>query len=79
MSCRQCEIAQRNPLSGLYSASCDSCKARTIANGTDLYDAKRAGEMTPRYRDALEKVFGDRWQKGHEMVKKWASNQKGMT
>lgn len=75
--CHQCEIAERNPSSGLYAHDCDGCKARAIANGTELWEASRDGVITPRYREALERVFGDRWKQGHEQVKRWASRQQG--
>lgn len=71
MTCRHCEAAERNPHSGLYSSHCDGCKARAIANGTELWEASRDGQITPRYRAALEKVFGERWKQGHERVKHW--------
>jgi hypothetical protein len=76
--CRQCEIAERKPNSWLYSASCDGCKARAIANGTELWEASREGHITPRYRAALERVFGERWKQGHEQVKRWASRREGV-
>lgn len=75
--CQACEAAERSPTSGEYRAHCDGCKARAIANGTELWEASRDGRITPRYRAALERVFGERWKQGHEMVKRWASRPQG--
>lgn len=75
--CQACEAAERSPNTGLYNAHCDGCKARAIARGTELWEASLAGKITPRYRDALERVFGERWRQGHDMVKRWVDQQKG--
>ena len=78
--CEACEAAERSPTCGLYDARCDGCKARAIARGTDLFDARKLGDMTSTYRNALAKVFGDsqaQITKGHEMVKRWARRPQG--
>ncbi len=71
MSCDACATARSNPNTGRYNANCEGCKARAIARGTDLWEASRAGRITPAYRAALERVFCDRWKEGHELVKSW--------
>ncbi len=76
MNCTPCDIAEKDRKSGLYSASCDRCKARAISNGLELWEAQRCGKITPGYRDALKKVFGERWKDGHQLVKDWLSPTK---
>ncbi len=75
MTCRPCDLAESGLLSGLYNADCDGCKARSIANGMDLFNARKAGEMTPEYVAILQKVWGDDWEAGHERVKAWVKKK----
>lgn len=76
MTCDACTLAEAGELTGMYQHDCDGCKARSIAQGIDLFNAKKAGHMTPVYQDALKRVFGDQWEQGHELVKGWAKKLK---
>lgn len=72
MSCRSCADTEREPLLDLFSKGCMSCEARALASIGAHVESAEAGSITPRYREVLEKVFGDRWMQGHELVRKWA-------
>ena len=75
--CPSCQAAEKNPLSGLYQANCDSCKARAIANGMEVYESSKCGKVTPRLKTALQSVWGESWESvGLKMVKSWANRQK---
>ncbi len=73
--CHACQEAQRNRFSGAYHANCRECSARALSHSPQFHDAQRAGVLTPAYRDALQAVFGDDWQAGHERVKSWAQRR----
>lgn len=75
MTCRPCDLAESGELTGIYQSDCDGCKARSIANGMDLFNARKAGEMTPEYIAILQKVWGDDWGAGHERVKAWVKKK----
>ena len=80
MTCRPCDLADSGELTGIYQSDCDGCKARSIANGMDLFNARKVGEITPEYEAALRRVWGDEWEAGHELVKAWAKKKpKGQT
>lgn len=67
-----CEVAEKNPSTGRYSADCEQCKARALANGRELFDSLQIGKKSPEYKAALTKVFGEgNEDRGHEMVKHW--------
>lgn len=73
MTCPACTAAEANPLTGRYTADCDSCKARALANGRELFDSLIAKRQTPDYREALTKVFGEgNEDAGHEQVRQWS-------
>jgi len=75
MTCPACELA-KTQYTGRYSADCDSCKVRAIANGQELFDALQAQKITPAYKAVLKKAFGDGWEAGHERVKQWRMSRK---
>lgn len=77
MTCRPCTLAESGELTGIYQSDCDGCKARSIANGIDLFNARKVGERTPGYEEALRRVWGDEWEAGHELVKRWHKKLKG--
>lgn len=77
MTCQSCQSAGQNPLSGLYHSDCDGCKVRAVANGRELFDASKAGKITPEYRRALQGFFGDDWEAAHLRVKAWREKLKG--
>lgn len=47
MTCPACDLADKGELTGLYHTGCESCTARHIANGIDLFNAIQAGGKTP--------------------------------
>lgn len=75
--CEACTQAEQNPLSGLYQADCDGCKVRAVANGREIFEASKAGRITPDYRRALEGLFGaDKVDEAHARVKAWKQKMK---
>lgn len=73
MTCEACQIALTNPKTGRYTAHCEECKARALANGNALFESKRLGVKSPEYADALRRVFGEGNEAtGHERVRAWA-------
>jgi hypothetical protein len=77
MTCTACLSAESDPMSGLYQANCDECKARIIANGRELFEASKAGKITPEYEEVLKRMFGDEWRAAHLRVKAWKERLKG--
>jgi hypothetical protein len=43
-----------------------------LAQGPWFREAMEAEALTPRYRTALQSVFGEGWKTGHESVKRWS-------
>ncbi len=77
MTCPACERAQQNPLTGIYRADCDECKARALAGGREMFDSIKAGARTDEYREALTRVFGEGGEEaGHQRVRAWAKKMK---
>lgn len=72
MDCESCASADANPLSPLYAASCSECQARSLAHSPQRFDAIQAGVITPDYRSALQRTFGEAWKEGAAKVKAWA-------
>lgn len=72
MSCAACAHAESAPTSDEYRSGCDSCLARALAATGAHIESRERQAMTQQYRGALEKLFGDRWKAGNEMVKQWA-------
>lgn len=72
MSCKACELAESDPRKDMLHKGCMSCEARALASIGAHVESTEAGAMTPRYRSVLERLFGDDWKKGHELVRKWA-------
>lgn len=77
MNCPACDLADKGELTGLYHTGCESCTARHIANGIDLFNAIQAGGKTPEYDETIRKIWGDRWEAGHKLVKRWHKKLKG--
>lgn len=73
--CEQFKVGSR----GSYSADCKECAARSLAQSPEHFESAQAGAMTPRYRSALQRVFGVEWKQGHERVKAWSERLKGKT
>lgn len=72
MTCQACTEAERDPTRDEFSNFCASCDARALAATGAHLASRAAGRMTPEYRDALGKVFGEAWREGHEAVREWA-------
>ena len=71
MTCEACETARADRSSGLYHADCEGCESRALARSPMYFAAAKANAITPAYRDALQRVFGERWREGHAAVKAW--------
>jgi len=71
MSCRACTDALADPRRDDYAARCDGCLARALAAIGGHIESVEAGAVTPQYRRALEKLFGDRWRAGDAEVRVW--------
>lgn len=70
-TCDYCEQAQTKPDFAGYRADCRGCKVRSFSNGPFFWDAQKAGKLTKRYREALEKTFGKEGAKqAHEDIKR---------
>ena len=76
MTCKACDDFARSPISGMYFANCMDCQARMLSQGPWFREAMEAEALTPRYRSALQSVFGEEWKTGHQMVRKWAEKVK---
>ncbi len=77
MTCPSCDAAQAQPRAAQFTPGCDSCMARALAVTGAHSESQQAGHLTEQYRTALEKCFGEAWQRGHESVKEWAKRMKG--
>ena len=72
MSCADCDRAKVNPTRDAFTAHCEGCKARALAAIGAHIESQALKVITPQYRTALEKVFGERWKQGAELTKQWA-------
>lgn len=64
-----CTAAATNKHWGGYHANCEGCTIRALAHGLAFYQARRARDIVPAYKKALESSFGEGWEAGHEKVK----------
>jgi hypothetical protein len=71
MTCLACSRAQSDPTRDDYAARCDGCLARAMAALGGHVESVEAGAVTPRYRRALEKLFGERWRDMDAEVRSW--------
>ena len=71
MTCRACTAAEKDPARDDYIARCDGCLARALAAIGGHIESAQAGAVTPQYRRALEKLFGDRWRAMDAEVRAW--------
>lgn len=52
--------------------ACISCRARAFAQiGAYVEDVESDDRTSIAYRQALERLFGEKWRMGHEKVKEW--------
>lgn len=73
MTCRSCAIAEAQPNAAQFSPGCDNCTARALAVTGAHLESEDIGYMTPQYRTALDKCFGEAWKQWHEVVKEWGA------
>jgi hypothetical protein len=74
MTCESCQASMPDPCNAVHlRANCDGCRARVLAATGEHVESLEVGSITPRYRAVLERVFGERWKQGHELVKQWGS------
>ena len=78
MSCPDCEKAQTVRHWSGFHGGCRGCQVRALASGPTYHDAMRANALTPRYRTALQNLFGEDWRQVHEDVKAEAVRLKKM-
>lgn len=73
MTCKHCRDAeeQDDPTRDPFTAHCRSCKARALASIGAHVESQEMGAITPHYRSVLERIFGDDWKQGHELVRTW--------
>ena len=71
MTCGACERAQANPARDDYTSGCESCQARALAAIGAHIESQALGSVTPAFRDALERVFGDGWKAHAAAVRDW--------
>ncbi len=76
MTCPDCTQAESRAWHG-YRSGCTGCRARAMSESPEFHTATRAGQITPGYRDAMRRVFGQEWQAHHEAVKHWATLREG--
>lgn len=80
MTCPACQRANTKPNTGMIQAGCPGCTARDLARGPLYFESAQAGAITPTYRKALERAYGENWKEGHAQVKDWAERlRKGGT
>ena len=68
MSCKDCTEAESKSWHG-FSARCRGCHIRSLATCLPFFQSQQCSQITPAYRAALQKLFGDSWQEGHTEVK----------
>lgn len=72
MTCKACDNASAHPRSGLYSAGCEGCAARSLARTPVFFAAAKEGRFTPEYRMALQQLLPKLTQAdAHAKVKQW--------
>ena len=75
-NCPACLIAADDPHTGHYTAACQECKARALAQSPTGFQAHKLGKRTPQYVEALLIWFGAGNELHHERVKYWAGRTK---
>ena len=75
--CDACTTAAANPHTGHFTAGCFQCSARMLAHSPEYHETRAQGKPSERYKQALLRVFGDRWKEGAAEVKRWGEKLKG--
>ena len=77
MTCQDCAAWHADHTSGLYSASCDDCTARALAQSPAAWRATHAQTATD-LQDAILAAFGDgeRYLAGRAKVWDWINRIK---
>lgn len=75
--CDACAIAKINARTARFNVGCIECSARALAQAPAFHESMTADAMTPRYRDALQMIFGGDWLEGHTRTKAWYEKLKG--
>lgn len=70
MTCRACEDAEANPLTGSFHASCLNCTARALAHSPMAFKAMKAGRRD-ELQAAISKVWPDDFDAGRRAVWEW--------
>ena len=74
MSCHACATSKADPMNDRHWRNgCGGCKARALAATGAHIESSSIGAMTPQYRQVLEKMFGDQWERGAADVAEWAA------
>lgn len=73
MTCTWCEKAKADPRRDDWAPGgrCEGCKGRAFAAVGMYVQQALAEDMSIDYRQALERMFGERWQQGHVKVRFW--------
>lgn len=79
MSCPACAAAASDPTVDIWRNGCYSCQTRAFAALGSHIESQQIGALTPSYRNALERVFGERWKEAHQSVKAWGEKIKAAT
>lgn len=67
--CPHCSAAVSRWTWGGYTADCEGCQIRALAQSPLVYECEQTRHLLPEYRHALETLFGEQWLDGHERVK----------
>jgi len=78
MTCESCRLAETEPTRYGFENGCRSCSARALAAIGAHTESLERKALTADYRSALEKLFGEQWRDGHELVKVWGGRIRSM-
>lgn len=71
MTCKECTDAEADPTRDGFKTHCRSCEARALASIGAHIESSELRAITPQYRATLERIFGEDWKAGHELVRTW--------
>lgn len=75
-ACVGCRLAESDPHTHVVYMACRSCDARSLATWPEFRESVAAECITPAYRSALQRVFGQGWKEAHTEVRRWAERMK---
>jgi hypothetical protein len=72
VTCKACEEAEQNPLTGSFWGGCRNCEARALADSPAAFRAMRAITHVD-IQQAIQRVFGlgDSYEEGKQQVWYW--------